>query len=716
MAAASATESDLDIDMLTESVRRMLDADAADWDALVAMGLPMLCGDGGGRLEDVVHILPEFGRRASTLPLIETVLLNLFAPGLIAPDRRIAICFDEAGRGGPSVERHRVSGTLRLVEGAASAEMLAVFDAAGRLLAIDVADEGVTIAPTAALAGDLCDVVLDSAAIVAVHELGDRVDAMLEVARLCLCARALGAAQRGFELANDYAKVRKQFGKAIGSFQAIQHKLANSHIALSACGLQLRAAARAFDNRNPQWPNLVAAAVAFASPSLRRVALETQHAFGAIGFAEEHQAPALFRRVHGDCVRLGGGMAASARLGAAMVGDNEGALAALLADESDPAAAFRARLRLWLSENWTDADRDALGARPFNERDWDMGFLARLGRDGWTTLNWPEEAGGMAATPFEQLAFTEELQKAGAPEHAMICPCRIVAPEIIAHGSEQLRADLLPKLRAGAVTGCLGYSEPEAGSDLASLRTLAIHDGDDYVIDGQKIWTTDGQRASHMILAARTDPDRESRHGGISLFILPMDTPGITVRTMTGLHGHVFCNIFFDAVRLPAHHRLGAEGQGWAILGNALANERITMGGFTSRLAVLLDGVIAALHADPALSSDPSVHVSVGKLVGKLVAGRMLAVDSIAQMAQGRTPLVEAAMAKVFASELAQEICEEALDLLGGVALLGADAPGAPADGLIEEFLRLSIMYVVGGGSNEIQRSLVAGRGLGLGR
>lgn len=702
-----------DADMLIESVRRMLAAGPGDWDAVTAMELTALGQAGFGGLEDAVRVIAEFGRAGSRLPIAERIALNLVAPGLAADASRIALAFGEmggdAGAGAIRREGDTISGTLRLVEGAEGAERLVVCLADG-LAAIACADAAISATP--AMAGGFADVRFDAARIAAHVEID--IDDLLAVYRLLLCARALGAAEQGTALVTDYAKVRRQFGQAIGSFQAIQHKLANNHIALSAVRLQLVAAARAFDTRASQHAMLARAAVAYASPTLRRVALETQHAFGAIGFAEEHAAPTLFRRVHADTARLGGGAMAARRLGEMLLAGGAKALSVLLASEADPAAGFRETLRAWLAENWTDEHACVLAARPFAERDWDMDFLARLGAGGWTALNWPKAAGGMDATPFEQLAFTEELLHVGAPEHAMICPCRIIAPEIIAHGSDTLVQELLPRLRAGAVTGCLGYSEPESGSDLASLRTLALPDErGDYIVNGQKIWTTDGHRASHMILAARTDADPRSRHAGISLFILPMDTPGISIRRMTGLHGHVFCNIFFDDVRLPAHYRLGEEGQGWAILSNALANERITMGGFVSRLAIVLGRVIDALASR---RDDPAAQTAIGDLAAQLVAGRALALDSIAKTAQGRTPLVEAAMAKVHASELAQTICERSLDLIGGIALLGTDAPDAPADGLVDEILRLSIMYVVGGGSNEIQRSLIAGRGLALGR
>lgn len=719
------TEEALDAVMLADSVRRALAASAADdetsWRVAVELGLPLLCSAPGmGVFEDALLVVMELGRRATTAPVLEAIILNRVAPGLVPPESKVALAVGEMGgdvsTGTLAIKDGMATGALRLVEGAARADYLVVVDPAGVIAAIERDAAGVAVEETPALGPDLCDVRLKAAALCGARPLANGADELLAMLRIGLCARALGAAWQGFDLVVDYARIRRQFGQAIGAFQAIQHKLADSHIVLEASCRQLLGAARAFDQAWPARRARAAAAVGFASSALRKVALETQHCFGAIGYAEEHGAPALFRRVHADVARFGGAMRAHRALGAWLLDAEAGALQALLSQTDDPSAGFRARLRAWLGDNWTAADRAALAERPFEDRDWDLDFLRRLGRDGWTTLNWPVSAGGMAASPFEQLAFVEEMHRADAPAHASICPCRIIAPEIIAHGGRTLKEQLLPLIRAGAVTGCLGYSEPEAGSDLASLRTTARRDGDSYVINGQKIWTTDGHRATHMILAARTGDGSQARQAGISLFILPMDTAGISVRPMKGLHGHVFCAIFFDDVRISADWRLGDEGQGWSILGSALASERIGMGAFASRLVVLFDRLVDRLRETPGARDDSATAVRIGELAARLVSARELALASVAAVSPDKPALIEAAAAKIYASELAQALCETGLDLVGGAALLGGDAGDAPVDGLIEEILRLSILYVVGGGSNEIQRSMIAIRGLGLGR
>lgn len=709
------TDVSSETELLRNSVRRMLAATPAHdeaWRSALQMGLTDLCsGEESGNMLDLVTVMMELGRAASSLPVLEAAVANLFAPDVSTASRRISLAI--ADDKSISCENGCITGTVRLVEGGEQAAQFLILVGHQQLCSLPASAAGLEIAATPALLPGMTDLRLQDtpADICEISE--EHAGAMLDVVRLGLCARAYGAAERGVELAIEHANFRKQFGQSVGSFQAIQHKLADSKIALDACRLTLFATARAFDTDGDDWRLLSAAGIGYAASALRKVARETQHTLGAIGFSEEHEAPSLFRRVHADLTRHGGCLTARIRLGRTVL-DDTARLEDLFAPDGETVPEFRHRLRDWLARNWTPEDRKALQEHPFEARNWDMDLMQRLGRDGWTTLSWPKSAGGMAATALEQLAFSEEMQRAGAPEHPLICPCRIIAPAIIRYGSQELQSAMLPDLRAGKTTGCLGYSEPGSGSDLASLQTRAERDGEDYVISGQKTWTTDATRASHMILAARTHPDRTLKGRGISLFILPMDSQGITVRPMQAMYGHKFCDVFLDDVRVPASWRLGEENQGWAILAGALASERIAMGALVLRLRGLLEDIVSAVRAK-GLAGE-LVHERIGGLVSELLVAHQLVLRSLATPPGDPNALVHAAMPKVFSSELSQRICETAADILGGTALLGSDAEHAPAGGEIEQMLRTSIMYVVGGGTNEIQRTIIAQRGLGLGR
>lgn len=719
--------------MLQDSVRRMLaerwrpDADGvgdidAIWRDFDEQGLTRLGVESGfGDLPLAVVAMTELGRVACPVPLVPAVIGNI-ALGEGAPACRgemSALSFGrydgDIGAGRATVSSGRVSGSLRFVEDMACASSLLVFVDGPRLCVLTTAGDGtVRATPTPGLARPaLSDVVIQDAGAEVTDVDEARFADIRLAARLCLAARAFGAAARGHELVVEYAKNRRQFGHPIGQFQAIQHKLANSAILLDAARLQIEAAAAARAGDSAAWPLAAGAAIAFCAQTLRQVALETQHAFGAIGFAEEHAAPKLFRRVHADVTRLGGARGARSDLAALLLDGGEDAFIAADAGGADAAADMRAEIRAWLAANWSDEDYAASRSTPFSERKWNLPFAARLGAAGWTTLSWPKHAGGQDRTPLEQLAFAEELLRAGAPDGPVIAGSRILAPELIAHGSPELKASLLPALRAGTASVCLGYSEPEAGSDLASLKTSAVFDGRDYVVNGQKIWTTDGHRATHMILAARTNPDPAVRHGGISLFVLPMDTPGITVRPTMAMYGDRFCNCFFDDVRVPASHLLGPLNGGWKVLANALASERVVMGAFASQVRDLLRRIIADLKLR-GQSADPVARDCIGGLAAEAEAARHLVLRSLMLSGGAYVPQVEAAMAKVYASELSQRLTEAAIDIYGGIATLEEGSPGVPVEGAIDQMLRYSIMMVVGGGTNEIQRTVIAQRGLGL--
>ena len=717
------------ITMLQDTLRRLLCDNwrpdeqggdvAAIWKVLTAHGFAGLGGNTGrDEVPALLAAMQELGRVACAAPLLAAFLANL-ALGENSPAHSgsfVAFSFGASDgdrlAGAVTMRDGRISGTLRFVEGAQFARDIIVLTDEG-LARIAADAPGVTITPTPGLGRpDLCDVTLDNVVTEHVPLASDLAAGLNLIARLALAARALGAARHGFELVLDHVKTRSQFGQPVGKFQAIQHKLATSHIVLEGASLLIDQAADNVSRSQAAWPFAAMMATAFCGQTLRQVALETQHCFGAIGFAEEHLAAQLFRRIHGDVTRLGGAARARGDL-AAMIFDGGDAYAATDSGADDPAAALRAELRAWLADNWSAGDLAESRATPFVDRKWNLPFARKLGEAGWTTLNWPRHAGGQERTPIEQLAFTEELLRARAPDGPLVAGCRLLAPEVIAHGTPELRETLLPELRVGTASVCLGYSEPEAGSDLASLRTRAERVGDEFVVNGQKIWTTDGHRATHMILAARTNPDPEVKHGGISLFVLPMDTPGITIRPSMAMYGQYFCNIFLDDVRLPASALIGALNGGWRILSNALASERVVMGAFASQIRDLLRRIVGDLKAC-GLDRDPVTRDRIAGLAAEIEAARALSLRSIMMSGGDYTPLVESAMAKVYASEASQRLTEAAIDIFGTIATLEENVPDVPADGLIDHLLRQSIMMVVGGGTNEIQRNVIAQRGLGL--
>jgi alkylation response protein AidB-like acyl-CoA dehydrogenase len=395
-------------------------------------------------------------------------------------------------------------------------------------------------------------------------------------------------------------------------------------------------------------------------------------------------------------------------------------MSSLPAHDIGPAAsAFRGEVRAWLARHWTPQRRAEHLRKPFKERGWDVEFSKLMGRDGWIGVGWPKEFGGQGRRPTEQIIVITEMANAGAPVQAHSTGESIVAQALFLHGTEEQQDEWLPAIRSGERTFALGYSEPDAGSDLAALRTRAVRDGDDWIVNGQKLWSTGGDKALYIWLAVRTDPDAK-KHAGISVLIVDLRSPGITIRPSMALYGKTFSAQFYDDVRVPARNMVGAVNNGWTVITDALAAERVMIGG--TRIAnierafdKLTEYVKTAVVGGKALKSDPAIRDRIGALAADIEVARQFQMRNSRLVEQGRVPVHEAAVGKVFASELQERLGEAALDILGTGGLLSEESESAPV-GTMEQVLRHSIMGMIGGGTNEIQRNVIAQRGLGLPR
>ncbi len=703
------------------------------WQALAVQGLTALGRDPAeGGLREILIVQEELGRAACQAPLIASSLLNLFgitarlAEGGLVPagDEAdatpcvaltcVAVDGDHAA-GAVALSDDRLSGDVAFVEGATIASHFAVIADSTRLAIVGAEQAGITITAMRTMGTEgLSRVQFSDVATRTITLDATTIDELVAVSRLCHVARAFGAAQRSFEMAVDYAGERKQFGQPIGRFQAIQHKLANCHIALRGVQLTLANAGRQYDTRTTAWRWFAAAACALAGTTLRQVSLEIQHTFGAIGYSEEHEAPRHFRRVHLDVLRHGAARRAREELAEHFLGSRPQPLPEY--DLGPAGNAFRREVRTWLQRHWSGERKAAFDRLPFRRREYDRDFARDLGKTGWIGLSWPQEFGGQQRSAFEQLAFMEEMERAEAPRAG----APVQAAMLQVYGTPEQQQRYLPEILRGEAIYGMGYSEPDSGSDLASLRTRAVRDGDHYVINGQKIWTTT-YWGEYMLLATRTDPDAKPPHAGLSMFIVPMDTPGITVKPSTTMYDGTFANVFYDDVRVPAAAMVGNLNDGWHVLTGALATERgFIGGGIVLKVAhafELLCGHIRTAHRDgKPMRDDPIVRDRIGDLAAQIEAGRQMMVYCAEQVDAGETPPHDAAVSKVYAGELMERFGEIALDLLGLEATLSQDSPGAILRGRIEQNLRHSLMWVISIGTNEIQRSLIAQRGLGLPR
>jgi alkylation response protein AidB-like acyl-CoA dehydrogenase len=386
---------------------------------------------------------------------------------------------------------------------------------------------------------------------------------------------------------------------------------------------------------------------------------------------------------------------------------------------SDAERALQADLR-----NWLAATLPTLPAPPAPD-DWparaayDRAWQRRLLDAGYAGLDWPREYGGGGASPVEQLVFLEELARAGAPAVGVNFVGLLHAgPTLMAEGtSEQKSAHLAPILGADEIW-CQGFSEPGAGSDLAALRTRAERDGEEYVVSGQKIWSSFAQVADHAELLVRTDPGA-ARHRGISWLILDMSSPGITVRPIrTAMGTSEFSEVFLDEVRVPVANRVGAENDGWRVAMVTFAFERGTA--FVTELvnAMRLVRELAAVARRVTRGSgtaweDAGLRRELGRMAAELDALWALTKRNVTQASRAGVPGPGGSVLKLRLCEAAQELSDLALRVLGRAGLAMEDVGELPSGRFVEERLR-SLGFTIGGGTSQIQRNIVAERLLGL--
>jgi alkylation response protein AidB-like acyl-CoA dehydrogenase len=346
-------------------------------------------------------------------------------------------------------------------------------------------------------------------------------------------------------------------------------------------------------------------------------------------------------------------------------------------------------------------------------------FTKKMAAKGWLGVGWPTEYGGLGRPYTEQLVFFEEMLRSRAPQGAHILAQNMVGPTLIRVGNEEQKREYLPRILSGELVFCLGYTEPNAGSDLANCQTTALLDGDEYVINGQKMFTSFAGQADYAYMTVRTDPDAPKKHRGISMFIVDMKTPGITVSTLDTMWDYPVYEVFFDNVRVPQSAVVGELNQGWHYLTTALDHERVFMGGCVAVHRRLFEEIVqyakTTYRNGKPISEDPIIRQRLAQLLIDLEIGRLFSYRVAWVLGQGIVPFAEASMTKIFTSELEQRLANTAMQILGLYGPL-TEGEQAPLDGYIGWEYKFSLMQAVGGGSNEIERILIAIAGLGLPR
>jgi alkylation response protein AidB-like acyl-CoA dehydrogenase len=341
--------------------------------------------------------------------------------------------------------------------------------------------------------------------------------------------------------------------------------------------------------------------------------------------------------------------------------------------------------------------------------------VKQMGADGWLGVGWPKEWGGRGFSAVEQFIWFDEAMRSGAP--VPMLTINTVGPTIMRFGSDEQKEFFLPKILKGEIHFCIGYSEPGAGTDLAALKTKAERDGDEYIINGQKTWTSLASDADYVWLAVRTDPNVK-KHKGISLFVLPMDTPGIKVVPIHVMGESDINDVFYEDVRVPATSRVGEENAGWGLITNQLNHERVTLcsSGMVER--ALIDvrkwAQDTKLPDGSRVVDQEWVQLNLARVHARLEYLRLMNWKIASAAAKGDLQPADASATKVFGTEFYIEAFRLLMEILGQHSYLRDDAPGALLQSRLEHSYRGLIILTFGGGTNEIQRDLIAVFGLGM--
>ncbi|MFZ0666346.1 MAG: acyl-CoA dehydrogenase family protein [Acidimicrobiales bacterium] len=379
-------------------------------------------------------------------------------------------------------------------------------------------------------------------------------------------------------------------------------------------------------------------------------------------------------------------------------------------DLDEPQRNFLAGLRDFL--DGTDLSR-FIGANESValENEADRSFFEHLNEAGWQGIAWPVEFGGKGGTATEQWLYLEELSHRRLPRGDLTISS--IGPALMEFGTEQQKAAYLPGILSREVVFGVGYSEPDAGSDLASLRTRAVLDGDEWVIDGQKVFITSAHYSSHIWLAVRTDPNSVKREG-ISVVIVESDAPGLTITNMATQADGITNELFFDSVRVPRSALVGEVNEGWRIIRAALDYERnFPYSGLARDLEDLIEWAHArSVTTGAAPIDDPPTEATLAVMAADMEVARLFAARVAAAIDSGEAPTAMASMSKIWTSELRERVASQ------GLQMLGRDGQRHSEDSSlsIEQIYRWTPMMKIGGGTNEVQRDIISSQGLGLPR
>jgi alkylation response protein AidB-like acyl-CoA dehydrogenase len=385
--------------------------------------------------------------------------------------------------------------------------------------------------------------------------------------------------------------------------------------------------------------------------------------------------------------------------------------------------AFRQELRAWLQKNRPAQSSPADDRTDFmhegSKDDWQrrLQWHRKMHSGGWVGLSWPKEYGGRGATLTQQLIYNEEMAAANTPQLVNGLGIMLVGPTIIHWGTEEQKKRYVPKILSGEEIWCQGYSEPGSGSDVASLQTRAIEEGDYFIVNGQKVWTSDAHHADWCILLVRTDPSAP-KHKGISYVLVDMHSPGVTVRPLVQITGDAnFNEVFFEDVKVPKKNLIGEKNQGWQVAITTLMFERSGIGGgrdLLGQVRELADLARAVRSNGKAAWDDSSVRQKISGFAGEALALKYTGFRQLTRRLKGLPPGPEGSVLKLGTSELNLKMSKFAMELLGPYAQLEFKAPFAVDRGIWSYRMLASRALTIAGGTSEIQHNIIGERVLGL--
>lgn len=545
-----------------------------------------------------------------------------------------------------------------------------------------------------------------------------------------------GLGRAALDLGVEYAKERKQFDVPIGSFQAVAHPLADVACSLDGADLLSAKAIWALDEAETIGPRFASSAFSFAGDTAEQAAKVALHTHGGYGFMDEYDIQLLFRRAKATRLLLGDPLRELQTLADRFIPvTSDGRPDDLPATSVPPMSpstgidadaprrgpdfrlgadveAFRDEVAAFLSREVTD---EIIEAAHTTGTIHDWGLHRAMAEQGWISAGWPAEYGGGGRSPLEMNVLSEQMYLSGAPVDG-IGVASLVAHTILLEGTEWQKTTIVPEILSGHKICALGYSEPESGSDVAAAATRAVRDGDSWVINGSKMFTTLAHEAGYVFLLTRTNPD-VPKHKGLTMFVVPIDTPGISMSAVHTMGGERTNITYYDDVVVDDRYRVGDVDRGWAVMMTALVFERNSA--WYGEAVRLLDHAISWAAITPApqggtMLADPLVRArlaraAIGNEVSNLLGWRAAWMASI-----GTLPSVEGTMAKLFTTEHYQRSASDLVDMLGADGVRRHGDPSAPADGWIEQTERHCQVTTIYGGTSEVLRGIIAQRGLGL--